>query len=216
MIALVPGRPALNRCAWLLVSITASAAAQVSATATCDLAPERLRNGDIAVREQTSASAHGIALRVCGEVGAPPATVWSILRDCDRFDEFMPGVAESRLTKREDNVVLCDEVIDLPFPLIDLESLTRVVEASFPDGGFERRWSLVRGSYQRLEGAWTILPATGTAERSVVIYDVDMEPDTLIPDFLIRYAQSIAAPKVFNSVRERVRQCADDAACRRK
>lgn len=181
--------------------------------ATCDIPAEQLRSGDIAVREQPSVSARGIALHVCGEVDAPPATVWSILRDCDRFDEFMPGVAQSRLAKRENNVVWCDEVIDMPFPLADMDSLTQVIESSFPDGGFERRWSLVRGSYQRLEGAWTIRPADATTARSVVIYELDMEPDTLIPDFLIRYAQSIVAPKIFNSVRARVRQCAGNGGC---
>jgi hypothetical protein len=52
-----------------------------------------------------------------------------------------------------------------------------------------------------------------TAGRSLVVYEVDMEPDSAIPDFMIRRAQSFAAPRVFAAVRERVRQCAAPLGC---
>jgi ribosome-associated toxin RatA of RatAB toxin-antitoxin module len=198
--------------AWSVLA-SATVLAQTPTPHICGENAERFRNGHIAVKEQVSADGRGVALRVCGEVEAPPATVWTILRDCDRFHEFMPGVAMSRLVKREENVVWCDEIIDVPFPLADMTALTRVVESSLPDGGFERRWNLVRGSFRRLEGAWTIHPAEPSATRSVVLYELQMEPDTLVPNFLVRYAQSIAAPQVFNSVRERVRQCGVDGTC---
>jgi hypothetical protein len=105
--------------------------------------------------------------------------------------------------------VVCDETIDMPFPLADLHSISRVVESARPGGGFERRWHLVHGTYRRLQGAWLVLPANESASQSLVVYEVDMDPATRIPDFLIRRAQSAAAPEVFRAVRERVRQCAD-------
>ena len=180
----------------------------------CAATPEALRNGRIEVVEQPTANGRGVALRACGTVEAPPHAVWAVLRDCGQFEQFLPRVSRSRLTSREDNVVVCDETIDLPFPLGQLHSISRVIESPRPDGGFERRWNLIRGTYRHLEGAWLVLPADAAASRSVVVYEVDMDPDTVIPDFVLRHAQSAAAPEVFQAVRERVQRCAGpDAAC---
>jgi ribosome-associated toxin RatA of RatAB toxin-antitoxin module len=168
----------------------------------------------VAVVEEAPAGGRGVALRACGTVDASPAEVWAVLRACDQFEQFLPRVSRSRLTRREDNVVVCDETIDLPFPLGELHSITRVVESTLPGGGFERRWSLIRGTYRHLLGAWTILPADAAAARSVVVYEVDMDPATVIPDFVLRHAQAAAAPEVFRAVRARVRHCARGGACR--
>jgi ribosome-associated toxin RatA of RatAB toxin-antitoxin module len=174
----------------------------------CEDTPERLRTGRVAIIEQRPADGRGVALRACGMVDAPPGVVWDVLRDCGKFEQFLPRVSRSRATSRTDNIVVCDETIDMPFPLADLRSITRVVESTRPQGGFERRWSLMYGTYRRLKGAWVVLPADESASKSLVVYEVDMDPDTRIPDFLIRRAQSAAAPEVFRAVRERVRQCA--------
>ena len=173
----------------------------------CGASRDELLGGKLALREQTPEGPRGVALRVCGTVDAPPAAVWEVLRDCGKFEEFLPGVAHSRLTQREAGVAYCDETIDLPFPLRDLESLSRVREEPLAGGGFARRWEVVRGTYRRRRGAWLIYPLDQAAARSLVVYEVDMEPETMIPDFLIRYAQSTAAPEVFRAVRERVQQC---------
>lgn len=207
---------ALCSAGWAQGSVAGSPASSPVPSRTrpvCDGARERLRAGEIIVAEQPSADGRGIAMHACGAIDAPPRVVWAVLRDCDQFDEFMPRVARSELTRREGNVVWCDETIDMPFPLGDMQSLTRVVESPLSDGGFERRWQLVRGSYRRLDGAWTVRPFDPPASRSLVLYELDMEADTLIPNFLIRYAQSVAAPDVFNAVRERVRQCVADRTC---
>jgi ribosome-associated toxin RatA of RatAB toxin-antitoxin module len=181
-----------------------------SASATdgpCGLGRDGLRAGRIEVVARRPSDDRGVALRACGRVDAPPGLVWNVLRDCDKFERFLPRVSRSRLASRADNVVVCDETIDLPFPLGDLHSVTRVVESARPGGGFERRWSLVHGTYRRLEGAWLVLPADESASKSLVVYEVDMEPDSPIPDFLMKRAQSAAALEVFRAVRERVRQC---------
>ena len=196
--------------------VLSTSVARASATRRwCDETTENLRTGRIAIVEQRPTDGRGVALRACGTVDAPPGVVWGVLRDCGKFEQFLPRVSRSRLTRRDDNVVVCDETIDMPFPLGDLHSITRVIESTLPNGGFERRWSLIRGTYRRLRGAWVVLPADASASQSLVVYEVDMDPETLIPDFMIRQAQSAAAPEVFRAVRERVRHCvAGQDACR--
>jgi ribosome-associated toxin RatA of RatAB toxin-antitoxin module len=199
-----------------LLAAPFAAAANASTTSqACDAAAEQLRAGDVAVIDLPPTDGRGVALRACGTVEAPPGAVWDVLRDCGSFEQFLPRVSRSRLTSRDDTGVVCDETIDLPFPLGDLHSISQVVESSLPSGGFQRRWSLIRGSYRRLEGAWLVLPANAAGSASIVVYELDMDPDVPIPDFMIRYAQATAAPEVFRAVRERVRQCAggDATAC---
>jgi len=200
--------PVVMHAGIVLVAIAVARAATASPDATlCRESPEALAGGRVAVTELPPTDGQGVALRACGVVDASPAAVWAVLRDCGKFEQFLPRVSRSRLESRDDEVVVCDETIDLPFPLRNLHSISRVVESRLSNGGFERRWSLVRGTYRRLTGAWIVLPTEDSSGRSLLIYEVDMDPETVIPSFLIRHAQTAAAPEVFRAVRERVRQC---------
>ena len=183
----------------------------------CGGRPEPLQDGRVVLIDQDPSGGEGVALRACGLVDAPPGAVWPVLRNCGAYERFLPGVSRSELDRHGDSVALCDETVDLPFPLRALHSVTRVVESARPDGGFERRWTLVRGSYRRLNGSWTLVPWDENPQRTLVIYELDMDPQTVIPDFFLRRAQSTAAPEVFAAIRQRVEQCrapGADATCR--
>jgi hypothetical protein len=103
------------------------------------------------------------------------------------------------------DVAFCDTVVDLPFPFGEWRSHTRVLERTRPDGGFERHWARLRGTYRRNDGSWTLRPWQGDASRTLVVYRVDMEPDSIIPEFLLRRLQAETVRRVFAAVRERVR-----------
>jgi ribosome-associated toxin RatA of RatAB toxin-antitoxin module len=173
----------------------------------CSERRDALRAGEVVYIEQEPADGKGVALTACGLVDAPPAEVWPVLRDCEEYEHFLPGVEQSALESREGNVALCQALIDLPFPLGELRSVERAVETAIPGGGFERRWSLARGSYRRLEGSWTLRQWTEDARRTLAVYQLDMDPETVVPDFLLRRVQSATAPGVFAAIRERVRRC---------
>lgn len=167
---------------------------------------ERLDRGEILFSQLDGRQASGIAVRAQAVVEASPDAVWRVLRECGEYDEFLPSTRFSELRHREANVAICYTVIDMPFPLDDLVSETRVVERSLPDGGFERRWSLLRGSYSRNDGAWSVQPWQGAPDRALVDYHVDFELDTLVPQFLLRSAQRRTLPAVFEALRQRVRE----------
>lgn len=176
--------------------------------ARCEDRTNDLAAGRLVVVEEEPSGGGGVALRVCGVVDAAPTQVWPVVRDCGSYDRFMPHVERSALERREGDIAFCKTVVDLPFPFGELRSHTRVLERARPDGGFERHWTLLSGTYRHNNGSWTLRPWPGEAPRTLVVYRLDMEPDTLIPDVLLRRLQEVTVRQVFAAVRERVRHCA--------
>lgn len=164
-----------------------------------------LQGSRVVYIEQEPQDGEGVALTACGLIDAAAAEVWPVLRDCESYEHFLPGVERSALQSRNGDVAFCEALIDLPFPLGDLRSLERVTETKLAGGGFERRWSLESGSYRRLEGSWTLLPQAD-GQHTLAVYQLDMDPETVVPDFVLRRAQSSTAPGVFEAIRERVRR----------
>jgi len=204
---------------FLLTCLVVQAAAQADPAAPLGFAQQgveqcRARRGalskeEVIYIEQSPYGGTGVALTACGVIGAPPAQVWPVLRDCGDYDRFLPGVTQSALVGRDRDVRWCEALIDLPFPLGDLQSVERAQGRELPGGGFERRWSLERGSYRRLEGSWTLLPDGPAGRQTLAVYQLDMDPQTIVPDFLLRRTQSSTTPALFEAIRGRVLKCAE-------
>jgi hypothetical protein len=124
----------------------------------------------------------------------------------------MPGVDSSKVQRSRANNAICDVVIDVPFPLSNLRSVTNIIERDRADGGFDRHSMLLRGDYLHNNGYWILLPHEN-GKKTLVVYDIDFNPDTIIPDFILRQVQSATAPQLLESIRERVKACAASAAC---
>lgn len=201
----------------ILVSLLLSSAEPLGFAAggleRCSAARGELERGEVALIEQSPFGGKGVALTACAIVDAAPARVWPVLRDCQSYSAFLPGVAESRLFGREGNIARCEALIRLPFPFGEWKSLERATETTRIDGGFDRRWTLESGTYRRLEGLWTLLPWGDGGSRTLLIYQLDMDPNTMIPDFVLRRVQSATAPEVFDAIRARTRQCEADHSC---
>jgi len=159
----------------------------------------------VLVEEREPAGDGGVALLAVGIVEARPAVVWPVIRDCEDYHRFLPNTVESELLERREGRARCRAVIDLPWPLGELHSVARTREGPLPGGGFRRRWSLIEGSYERLEGRWTLWPRGEAGETTLTIYEVDFDPKLMIPDFVLRRTQSGTAQSVLRSIRERVR-----------
>ena len=186
------------------------------AAAPCDGRIDEVSHESIVVVERPPTDGRGVAIEACGRVDALPAAVWPVVVNCQYFSEFLPSVDQSRLLSRQGHVADCETEVDLPFPLRDIYTVTRNVEVALESGGWQRRWTLLRGSYSRNIGSWTLLPWPGDDGDTLVVYNVDIDPDSFVPNFILRRLQRSTAPRVFDAVRERVAYCAgrDDAACR--
>jgi carbon monoxide dehydrogenase subunit G len=162
----------------------------------------KLEGGGVVVHEVKPTDNRGIGVESMGLIDAPSQEVWPILRDCEHFAKFMPRTKSSAATK-EDGVALCHVELRLPFPLTDLWSDTRSVQREEPAGHFHRAWTLVRGTYHRNSGSWSVLPWSD-GKKTLVVYAIDSDPAMIVPDAILRSAQTGSLPEVFASIRKRV------------
>ncbi|MEW5737924.1 MAG: SRPBCC family protein [Myxococcota bacterium] len=185
----------------VLLATAALAAEPLEAPTLSDDEKKLLEKGDVIVRRLEPTGGKGVAALAVGVVDAAPAEVWPVVRDCQHFKDFMPRTRHSEL-KQEGGVGLCHVELSLPFPMKDLWSDTKSTLREEPPR-YRRTWTLVRGTYRRLDGSWTLLP-WGDGSKTLAVYAIDSAPDSLVPDSLARSAQAKSLPEVVVSVRKRV------------
>lgn len=172
---------------------------------------KRLAAGEVLVFERRPTGGRGVAAEAVGVVDAPPAETWPVVRDCEHFSKFLPST-KSSARKQEGNDSLCFDEIALPFPLANLWADTKSVVYEAPGGHARREWSLVRGTYRRNQGAWSVHPFGAGGTRSLVSYRIDSDPSLAVPDFILKSAQAGSLPDVIRGVRKRVLQLRGQAA----
>jgi hypothetical protein len=126
-----------------------------------------------------------------------------VVRDCEHYSKFLPSTKASA-KKEENGDTLCFDEISLPFPLMNLWADTKSVVREEPAGHFQRSWTFVRGTYRHNRGSWRVLPWGTDGKKSLAVYLIDSDPTMLVPDAILRAAQTGSLPEVFNGVRKRV------------
>ncbi len=164
----------------------------------------KLEKGEVVLHKLRPTNNSGVAAWAVGLVNAPVAKVWPVLRDCGRYSEFMPRTKSSQLISRAGDTMECKVIISMPFPFSNLWSHVQSKTGTLPGGGHIRAWRLLKGNYKRNRGSWSVLPWKGDAGRTLLVYRLDVDPDMLIPDAIIRAAQTGYLPDVFTAVRKRV------------
>lgn len=168
---------------------------------------QRLAAGEIVTTEREPTGGKGVAFRSMHVLPYPPEVVWPVVRDCDRFDEFLPHVVRS---DRHDvaGTTTCTVVTDLPFPLGEVTSEVSVTFHTLDGGGHRRSWTLVRGDYVRNDGSWTVVPWGEYAAESLAINEMDVQPDSMLPTFLVRAVQYHHLPESWAAIEARARALA--------
>lgn len=165
---------------------------------------KRLDSGEVLLIEQTPTDGVGVAAIAKGVIEAPVAKVWPAVRDCAHFKEFMPRTVDSKLLSDGDEGMRCLVVIDMPWPISDLEAESLSTIEELPGGAYKRSWTLVKGSFTRNNGSYLVEPFKGDPNRSLLTYTVDVNPKIAIPDAILKAAQTGSLPEVFVKVGERV------------
>ena len=166
----------------ILASATVAEAAIPSLTAT---EKASLDDGEVVIREHEPRDGRGVAFTAMGLIRATPAIVWPVLRDCGRFQEFMPRT-------------------DMPFPFDDLWCEVKVTETAHSETHFARSWTLKKGTYEWNDGSWTLYPWRG-GKMTLMVYRLEVNPKVSVPDFLIRKGQTGALPDLYEALNRRVR-----------
>lgn len=188
----------------LFVFVAQLALAQPLAAPTLSAAEsKRLDAAEVLITEIKPTDNRGIGVRALGVIDAPTTEVWPVVRDCQHFSAFMPRTKASTV-KDEDGVRVCHVELKMPWPLTDLWSDSKSVQREEPGGLFSRSWSLLRGTYRRNSGSWTLVPWGAEGKKTLVVHVIDSDPAMIIPDAILRSAQVGSLPEVFTSIRKRV------------
>lgn len=164
---------------------------------------KRLAAGEVLLRERRPTDDRGYAAEAVAMVAFPPARVWPVVRDCQHFSEFLPATRASWV-KEENGERICFDEVELPLGLSPLWAEVKTAWREEPKGHYLRTWSLVRGTYARNRGSWTVVPFGPEGQQSLVVYAFDNEPAMQVPAFVIRLATGSALPRLFAAIRERV------------
>lgn len=156
-------------------------------------------------------------LKAVGVVEAPAWVVKNVLDDMENYENFMPYTAESKVMRRDGNVLIGYQRLATPF-VADRDYTIRVVTESKPhaSGGlaYLSRWvaandlgpaekkGIVRVKIN--EGSWRWEPLDGE-QRTLVTYSIYTDPGGGIPRFIVNAANSQAIPKVFEALRKTVK-----------
>lgn len=143
-------------------------------------------------------------------VDAPPEKVWALVSDCGNYKETMPNIMDSKLvsstpgsSEGDGEIRVCQIVTDLPFPLPDLMSKTRVVHTIEPGKRWQRAWTLLEGDYEKNEGMWRVEPFGGDGSRSLVTYVLSARPKIFLPAGMIASVSEGKIPEMMKNVRAR-------------
>ncbi len=167
-----------------------------------DAEKKKLDAGEMVLREKKPTDNKGVAAISMGVIDAPTSEIWPIVRECQHFSKFMPRTRKSAVIE-ENGEKLCSVELQMPWPIINLVAVSR--SALTEQGNtYRREWSLVRGTYHRNTGSWLLLPWGDEGAKTLVVYTLDSDPAVLIPDGILRAAQTGSLPEVFKSIRGRV------------
>lgn len=148
-------------------------------------------------------------------IEVPPARLFSVITNYDRFAEFIPYVARSQVVYREDGLRRVSQHLHFPGPLADrhyvIESRDSI--ASSPRERWRVEWRLVPEkdlpapnetgiTPVAFTGYWELTPSAGGTATDA-IYSLHFDPGGALPAWLVTFAMNRYLPQVINAVRTR-------------
>lgn len=174
-----------------LMILPASAAADTRA----------LDGGEIFVTTEDVAGSDVPRIEVRGVINAAPSAVWDIVSDCNGYVGRMPRITEAREVRRSGSTVICDVTVGLPFPMSDLQAVTRATHTVGPPE-WRREWTMIEGTYRINDGSWVLTTFNGDSQRTLAVYTVHAEPNSRVPNSVRRRAQTSSMPGIIERLRE--------------
>ena len=164
---------------------------------------EKLDKGEILIRQRDVKGSDLPESTMKAVVDTEPAKVWAFLERCENYKKHFPRTKSSKELSRKGNVIICRVEVDMPWPMDDLWSETRAVHTIKRDY-FQRKWQLIKGTYTKNSGSWTIVPFDKDGKRSLVTYKMHAEPTTSVPKWMQRKASKSTLPDLIEALRKAV------------
>lgn len=170
---------------------------------------------DVSIHSRSRAGTSVKEFRAVGLIDATPAAVFAVLDDSEAYPTFMPYTSECRVLKRDKDVVLAYQRLDLPV-VSDRDYTLRSKHQRWigPDGPiYWIRWEPAndqgpaeKPGVQRVnvcEGGWLLEPSESGGTRA--IYTIYTDSGGAIPPMLANNGSRAAIRKVFDAIRKQVK-----------
>jgi ribosome-associated toxin RatA of RatAB toxin-antitoxin module len=148
-------------------------------------------------------------------IEVPPARLFAVITDYDRFAGFVPYVTRSQVVRREAGLRRVSQHLRFPGPVADrhyvIESRDSVT--SSPRERWRIEWRLVPEKNitasdetgitpNAFTGYWELTPVAGGTATDA-IYSLHFDPGGALPSWLVTFAMNRYLPKVIDAVRTR-------------
>ena len=157
-----------------------------------------LGNGHVLVVDKSGGEPKG-RVEAAILINAPIEQVWNVLVDCPHAPDFVPGLKNCQVLRREGDTETIEHHVKFSWLIPEV---TYIFEAEYR---MHHRIDFRRtgGDLKDLEGSW-VLQTTGDGNRTLVVYSVYLEPGFFIPKWLVRFTLQGDLPELMKSIRHRV------------
>jgi ribosome-associated toxin RatA of RatAB toxin-antitoxin module len=163
---------------------------------------KRLEAGEVVVATEEVKDSNVPRIKLTAVIEAPPEKVWAIVDDCGNYEKTMPHIASSKQLERDAGTVTCRVTTALPFPLSNLTSETQGFITVEPGVRYARTWKFLKGDYNHHSGGWVLTPYKGDPKRTLVEYQLHVDPKMHVPQIFITQGQKGALPDMIKKLRE--------------
>lgn len=167
----------------------------------------RLRSGEPVLSVSRVPGGHAVRVRATIDIPAPAEHVWSIMTDCGRAADFVPGLESCRVLQRDPagRWDIREHRIAWVWFLPRIRSVFRSVY----DAPKRLRFRRIAGDLKRSEGEWRLMPLTRGKTR--VHYEATVAASVPAPDFMV---ESVLRRDVATVLRRLRDQCTGPTAQR--
>jgi hypothetical protein len=162
-----------------------------------------MQEGEILVTTQEVKGYDQPMLVAQGIFNCPPQRLWEIIKDCKKYPTTMQMILSAKELSSKGQEFRCEILVDLPWPMDDLRSVSDAKHIEKAPLFFQRYWSFVEGDYLTNQGSWTLI-GLENGTKTWAYYEVLAIPKSSIPDFLKNAAQKTKIPSLFKHLRKQV------------
>ena len=145
-----------------------------------------------------------VNVKLAAEVAAAPAAIWDVLKACEIAPEYVPNVVSCKKLEELDGgrADLFVQTIKPIFFLPTFEHVFRLDYTPYARIDVNR----VSGPIAHMQGTWWLLPQG--SGRTLLVYELALDPGMPIPRFMVRATLKRDLPKVISAVRDRAEAAA--------
>lgn len=130
--------------------------------------------------------------RAVSILNADVKTIWQVITDFDRHEEFMPNVAESKIISSSG-----DRLIVYKQLKVALQKISFSLDVKLDNNNHAYSWSQHEGPFKVNSGSWKL---ESRGDHTLVEYVALVEPDFYLPAWIKKILVKKSVPKLFRSI----------------